>query len=103
MNIKTTGLDAASLIPVGATLVKSAWFIPGLYHEGTEYPNRLAALEHLISLEPGSSKTLDLRWTLTYPNGGGQSLVAERIVFATTADVQYMIDAIHRTPEEYRS
>jgi hypothetical protein len=103
MNIKTTGLDGAALIPIGATLVKAAWFIPGLYTEGAEYPSRLAALEYIASLEPKSSKTLDLRWKLAYPNGGGQDLVIQRIVFGTMEDVQYMIDAIKRTPEEYHS
>ena len=89
-----TGVDAvtASLAPVGATLTAATWHLAYHYGPGDPFDTERDALAHLIDqaekrerderdaegLLPQGCLTLDLRWTLAHPDGGGVGFTVSR-------------------------
>jgi hypothetical protein len=97
--VKVTGFDSASMIPVGATLTAADWYVPDTYTEGTRYETRRDALAAAIAKwESVASSvgytrsfpvTIDLRWKFDFPEGqGGLSTVAQRWVYPTLEDAR---------------
>jgi len=116
---KTTGFHDAGLVPVGSVLAHAYWTTPTGYTTGTdEYASRgdalLAAIrakeaqvaEHARGMNRSvplpERITIDLRWHLKYPNGGGLETVAERCEYESIAEakaaLQRLID--YRMPGE---
>lgn len=118
MNVITTGLDSAPLIPVGSTLIAAYWTAPhGYVNPGESYETKDKALEAAIArmteaVEAHSHSmnasvplpekiTLDYRWTLGAPGGGSTDLVAQRNVYASIADAEEALELYRRfTPRE---
>ena len=104
MSIKTTGLDSAPLIPVGAVLDRVSWHVPSpAGHEGREFDTERAAIEHAVHVEhvrmdkhnaQGNYTEpvrlfVDLRWHMKFPSTygvTGMSFVARRSEYAQVGE-----------------
>lgn len=88
-------MDHARNIPTGSVIEDVYLTVPGQYSIGPRFPNTDegwdAAVEHTRSLIANASTSImadalaaslriDVRFTIKHPDGGGQDIVAERIV-----------------------
>jgi len=109
VNVVRTGLDSATLIPVGSVIKQAYWVATGTYTIGDRFDTLDLALEdairdtemlvkrhnaHYLSL-PGTKFLplperiiIDFRWDLGYPGGGGIDLVAQRNEYPTLEDAR---------------
>ena len=105
----TTGFHSAAYVPAGATIVRVYVVIPGHYgssFNGVEYPTVQDALPDAIDRARGSLTqdgtpvnpriTVDVRWSMTYPLGGGQDTLAERYTYADADEAQGHLDCIRK-------
>lgn len=98
----TTGLDSATLIPEGATIRRRYWAVPDTYTVGPEFATEREAIEHgLIARREAINSdaaargitveqslvperfSVDLRWDMTYPAGGGMDVIARRTTYGS--------------------
>ncbi len=107
--LKTTGLDNAAGIPVGATLTAATWHVAGLYGPGHPHETERDALLTGIALieerierhnaayaslahgpvsDPPERFSVDLRWRMAYPEGGGIEFTARRTTYADLAEAR---------------
>jgi len=119
---KITGIDNATLIPVGAQIAESYFAVPDTYTKGPRHESRVEALRSAIhdmqrlvdrhnalyAADVGTPRfvplperiTIDLRWKLTWSHdpgtgtSGGMDLIAERTVYDSIADAQAALDRI---------
>ncbi|SDH40423.1 hypothetical protein [Microbacterium sp. 77mftsu3.1] len=120
--MKTTGLDSAAAIPAGATITRTRWAVPGHYGTRTEFDWEDEALAHAISEREAAqakhvefypdeasriplpeSITIDLRWNIDYPSGGGLDTVASRTVYETLDEARATLSRIAITNEALRA
>lgn len=111
--MKTTGLDKAALIPVGATLTDAYWTVAPKHGRDQGHATQAEAIAEGLAYQQGlvdrhnaanqasgyhyphpESFAVDLRWTLTYPAGGGLDTVIERFTYESLADAQAHLDRI---------
>ena len=95
----------AKLVPVGATLIDSYWTVPNAYSEGPRFETeelaiaggiekiRAAIEQHQAARGAASVPiperfSVDLRWKLTYPAGGGLDAVAARTTYDSIAEAE---------------
>lgn len=118
MNVTTTGLDSAPLIPIGATIKRAYWTAPTLYTTGASFETKDLALVHAIEEKLAAVRrheaewlsgvasgrhplplpehiTIDFRWEFEYP-GGKVDLVVQRNTFPTIADAQESLELYRR-------
>ena len=107
MQVETWGLDSAPLIPLGATVTKAYWQVPGHYGSGENFETKDLALTYAIdnlradiARHVGRKRshpvaplpenvTVDYRWELTSPGTGGSlDLVVQRNMYPTLADTE---------------
>lgn len=89
--MKTTGLDSATSIPEGAVLSRAFWAVPDGYTTGQVCSSREQALEFALieaRRRGNTSVTVDLRWKLTFPGGGGLETVVQRFHYDDLASAQ---------------
>lgn len=97
MTLRTTGFDSAPSIPEGAKLSRISWQVTGHYGDGPTFASLEDALaEGLIEARrrelPGL--TIDLRWKLVFPGGGGLEATAQRYEYAGLDAAQRHLDRI---------
>lgn len=103
----TTGFHSAASVPEGARITHVYFVATGHYGvavDGQKHDTITPALEAAISNarsartqdgKPVNPKvTVDVRWSMTYPNGGGQDAVAERYTYHDADDAQLHLDRI---------
>ncbi|MBN9214163.1 MAG: hypothetical protein J0J04_04985 [Microbacterium sp.] len=105
-------ITTAKVIPVGATLVDAYWAVPTPYGEGPRFDTedlaitaavqkmREAIEQHKVargaSYVPLPERiTVDLRWRLTYPAGGGVDTVVARKTYESIVEAEESL-ARHR-------
>lgn len=85
MSLTTTGFDSARSIPEGARVTRSYWTVPGDYGDKAEFPSEELALEWALNeaRRLGQNRvTVDLRWKLSYPGGGGMDTTIQRNTYS---------------------
>ena len=121
----TTGTNSATIgnIPTGTTLMRAYWAVPGYGSIGAQFADQAAALRTAIDAtqaavgkhnnhyapDTGTAPTpknsviplpqritLDLRWILGYPEGGGTDIVMSRIEYDDIADAQYHLNLLDK-------
>lgn len=130
--LKTTGLDNAPGIPVGATIVAATWHVAHLYGPGDAHETeRDAILEGIAEKEAAVARhnahyagigvtnrvplpetiTIDLRWKMTWPYRGladpatGMTFTVRRQTYASLAEAREHLARIDRytTEAEHRA
>lgn len=100
----------ATLIPVGARLVRSYWAVPTHYSSGDEYPSREAALVAAIEkgrTHPNNRVTIDLRWSMEWEataenRSSGTDTVAERFTYDNIAVAEEALARLRKFAPENR-
>lgn len=110
MDTVMTGLDQAPQIPVGSTITTTGWHITEHYTVGDRYETEADALReairrvHLTMDEYnargqafyGGQITIDLRWFVAFPEGGGMDFPARRMHYPSVGQAQEHLDRIER-------
>ena len=117
--VKTTGFEAAASVPVGAVIERVYFVEPGTSgypaqgeredyrdalvasiaaHEAAEARNRQARRHEpdSVYLPLPERFSIDCRWKMSYPHGGGIDTVASRTTYDSIAEAKAHLDRIDR-------
>lgn len=113
--VTRTGYDGAGTTPVGATVTRVYWVVPGHYGpsaSGVEHDTEADAIreaieraEQFVSAHPGTAPdpVVDCRWTMKYPEGSGPTSGIDCVMSRTTYEgVEQAREHLARI-EKYRS
>lgn len=110
--MKITGFDAAGSVPEGAVIERIYYAVPSNIvplididndQRGSMAQALDAAIKNATETEAKvtlpsfkAHVTVDVRWVMKYPQGGGQDTVAQRFHYDDIADAQAHLDRINR-------
>lgn len=113
VHVKVMDAALANGIPVGAIITDSYWTLPDGYTAGPRFDDETAAIAAAVEVKLAAIQahravrgnryaplpermTIDHRWTMEFPTGGGSDFVASRITFGSVADAQANLDLRRR-------